>query len=83
MFKTSFFFFSINANLNDIKNFAYVNLLKFTKCIDKNEIKKTIVKLKVNKTFKTNQILNRTLKILRKTLTKKLIFIFQICIDVE
>ena len=42
-----------------------------------------IAKLKANKTFETNQIFNRMLKMLRKTMTKKLIFIFQACLDVE
>ena len=42
-----------------------------------------IAKLKADKTFETNQILNRMLKTFRKTMTKKLIFIFQACINVE
>ena len=42
-----------------------------------------IVKLKVDKVFKTNQIFNRILKMRRKTMTKKLIVVFQVCIDVE
>ena len=42
-----------------------------------------IAKLKADKVFETNQILNRMLKMLRKTMTKKLIFVFQICINVE
>ena len=44
---------------------------------------KTIVKLKANKASETNQILNRMLKILRKTMPRKLIFLFQACINVE
>ena len=47
------------------------------------EINKAIVKLKVDKAFKTNQIFNRVIKMLRKTLTKRPIFISQACIDVE
>ena len=44
---------------------------------------KTIVKLKADKTFETNQIFNRILKMLRQTMTKNILFIFQICINVE
>ena len=75
-------FFSLNVDLHDINNFIPVNSLILTRSI-KKEINKVIVKLKVDKTSKTNQILNRMLKILRKTMTKKLIFIFQACINVE
>ena len=39
--------------------------------------------MKADKAFETNLILNWTLKILRKTMTKRLIFISQACIDVE
>ena len=42
-----------------------------------------ILKLKANKTFETNEIFNRMLKMLRKTMTKVLIFAFQAYIDVE
>ena len=44
---------------------------------------KTIIKLKANKAFETNQIFNRMFKVLRKTMMKRLISIFQFCIDVE
>ena len=44
---------------------------------------KAIVKMKADKSLKTNQILNRILKMLRKTMTKRLISIFQTCINVE
>ena len=40
-------------------------------------------KLKVDKALETNQILNRRLKMLRETMTKKLFFVFQACINVE
>ena len=42
-----------------------------------------IAKLKANKASKTDQIFNRMLKMLRETMTKRLIFIYQACIDVE
>ena len=83
MFKNSFFSSALNVDLSDINNFTYAKSLKLTKIINKEEINKAIAKLKTNKTFKTNQIFNRMLKTLRETMTKKLIFIFQIYINVE
>ena len=82
MFK-NFFFFVLNVDLSDINNFTYAKLLTLTKSINKNEINNAIAKLKADKAFETDQILNQMLKMLRKTMTKKLIFIFQACIDVE
>ena len=78
--KKSFFLF-LNVDLNDIKKFIYANSLTLTKSI--KEINKAIVKLKADKAFETNQILNRMLKMLRRTMTIKLIFILQACINVE
>ena len=82
MFKNNFFFV-LNVDLKDINNFTYTKSLTLTKSIDKNKMNNAIAKLKANKAFKTNQIFNRMLKMLRETMTKKLIFIFQTCIDVE
>ena len=81
--KTTFFLSALNADLNDINHFIYAKSLKLTIIINKEEVNKAIAKLKINKTFETNQILNRMLKTLRETMTKKLILIFQICINVE
>ena len=83
MFKNSFFFSALNADLSDINNFTYAESLTLTKSINKNEMNNAIAKLKADKAFETDQILNRMLKMLRETMTKKLIFIFQACIDVE
>ena len=83
MFKNSFFSFVLNADLSDINNFTYAESLTSTKSIDKNEMNNAIAKLKADKASETNQIFNRMLKMLRETMTKKLIFIFQACIDVE
>ena len=77
------FFFALNDDLSDMNNFTYAKSLKLTKIINKEKINKAIAKLKTDKAFKTNQILNRMLKTLRETMTKKLILIFQICINVE
>ena len=79
--KKTFFFLS-NVNLNDINNFIYADSLTLTKNIER-KINKAIAKLKANKAFETNQIFNRMLKLLRKTMTKKLVLIFQACINVE
>ena len=83
MFKNSFFFSTLNTDLSDINNFIYAESLTLTKNIDKNEMNNAIAKLKVDKAFKTDQILNRMLKMLRKTMTERLISIYQACIDVE
>ena len=69
--------------MSDINDFTYAKSLKLTKIIDKEEVNKAIAILKMIKAFKTNQIFNRMLKTLRETMTKKLIFIFQIYINVE
>ena len=42
-----------------------------------------IAKLKTNKAFEINQIFNQMLKMLRKTMIKRLISVFQTCINVE
>ena len=42
-----------------------------------------IAKLKADKASETDQILNRMLKMLRKTMTERLISIYQACIDVK
>ena len=83
MFKNSFFSFVLNVNLSDINNFIYAESLTLAKNIDRNEMNNAIAKLKADKAFETNQILNRMLKIVRKTMTKKLSFIFQACINVK
>ena len=83
MFKNSFFPPALNADLNDINNFTYAEPLTLTKSINKNEVNNAIAKLKADKAFETDQILNRMLKMLRETMTKRLIFIYQACIDVE
>ena len=83
MFKNSFFPSALNANLSDINDFTYAKPLKLTKIIDKEEVNKAIAKLKTDKTSETNQILNRMLKMLRETITKRLTSIFQVCINVE
>ena len=72
-FKKSFFHFSLIVDLNDINNFIYADLLTLAKSIKK--INKAIVTLKADKVFKTNQIFNRMLKRLRKTVTKIKIYI--------
>ena len=69
--------------MRNINNFTYAKSLKLTKIINKEKVNKTIAKLKTNKASKTNQIFNRMLKTLRETMTKKLTFIFQICINVD
>ena len=83
MFKNSFFSFALNADLSDINNFTYAESLTLTKSIDKNEMNNAIAKLKADKTLETDQIFNRMLKIFRETMTKRLISIFQACINVE
>ena len=83
MFKNNFFSSALNADLSDITDFTYAKSLNLTKIIDKEEINKAIAKLKTDKASETNQIFNRMLKTLRETMTKKLILIFQVCIDVE
>ena len=69
--------------MSDINNFTYAKSLKLTKIIEKENVNKVIEKLKADKASKTNQILNRMLKTLRETITKKLTLIFQVCINVE
>ena len=76
MFKNSFFSSALNADLRNINDFTYAKSLKLTKIINKEKINKAIAKLKTNKRFETNQILNRMLKTLRETMTKKLTSIF-------
>ena len=76
IFKNKFFLFVLNTNLSDINNFTYAKSLTLTKSIIKNEINNAIAKLKADKAFETNQIFNRMLKMLRETMTKKLIFVF-------
>ena len=82
MFKNNFFSFALNVDLNDINNFIYTKSLKLRKIINK-KMNKAIAKLKTDKTFKTNWIFNWMLKTLCEIMTKKLIFIFQIYINVE
>ena len=83
MFKDSFFSSALNADLSDMNDFTYAEPLNLTKIIDKEEVNKAIAKLKTDKASETNQILNRMLKMLRETMTKRLTLIFQVCIDVE
>ena len=54
IFKNSFFFSALNANLSDINDFTYAKSLKVTKIINKKKVNKTIAKLKTDKAFKTN-----------------------------
>ena len=83
MFKNSFFFFVLNVDLSDINNFTYAKSLTLTKSINKNAMNNAIAKLKADKASETNQIFNRMLKMLRETMTERLISIYQACIDVE
>ena len=70
MFKNSFFSSVLNVDLSVINNFTHAESLTLTKNINKNKMNNAIVKLKADKTFKTNEILNRMLKMFRETMTK-------------
>ena len=54
MFKNNFFSFVLNVDLSDINNLTYTKSLILTRDVNKNEINNAIVKLKVDKTLKTN-----------------------------
>ena len=60
-----------------------VSSLTLAKSIEKKEVNKAIAKLKADIASRTNQIFNRMLKMLWKTMIERLILIFQACIDVE
>ena len=83
MFKNNFFLSVLNVDSSDIINFIYAKSLALIKSINKNKVNNAIVKLKADKVFEIDQILNRMLKMLRETMTKRLIFVFQSCIDFE
>ena len=58
-----------------MNNFICAESLTLTRSINKDKMNNTIAKLKADKAFETNQIFNQMLKMLRETMTKKLIFV--------
>jgi hypothetical protein len=85
-FKTRFLsnlFFSntIEINLIDMSSFNYFNvILKLLFLITKNEIRQTIKRCKSNNASKSNDVLNRILKILVDKLMSHFVSLFRVCV---
>ena len=81
MFKKIFFPSPLKAKINDVQKNFYPNSMQNRLIIDENKIKNVIKKTKLNKASKSDEILNKILKIMTDVLFKKFILIFQICVN--
>ncbi len=82
MFMKQFFLKIIEANLNDITNFNYRDVIvKTTSLISKDEIRQIIKKCKFDNVSNSNEISNRILKILIKKLFSSLTSLFRACVE--
>jgi hypothetical protein len=76
-----FFSNTIEIDLIDMSSFNYFNVvLKSSSLIMKNEIRQTIKRCKSNNASKSNDILNRILKILVNKLMTHLMNLFRVCV---
>jgi hypothetical protein len=76
-----FFSNTIEIDLIDMSSFNYFNVvLKSSSLIMKNEIRQTIKRCKSNNALKSNDILNRILKILVNKLITYLMSLFRVCV---
>ncbi len=72
----------IEADLNDITNFNYRDIVvKTTSLISKNEIRQIIKNCKLDNVSNSNEILNHKLKILIKKLLSSLTNLFRACVE--
>ncbi len=79
-----FFFDTTNANLSDISTYNYSNAVDETfELINENEIKRTIKRCKSNDASRSNDILNRVLKVLVNKLISHLLNLFRICVELN
>jgi hypothetical protein len=82
MLTKQFFSKTIEADLNDMMNFNYRDVVvKTTSLISKNEIRQIIKKCKFDNVLNSNEISNRILKILIKKLFSLLTNLFRACVE--
>ncbi len=82
MFTKQFFSKTIEANLSDMTNFNYRDVVvKTTSRISKDEIRQIIKKCKFDNVSNSNEISNRILKILIKKLLSSLTNLFRACVE--
>ena len=79
MFETHFLFLSTMFMKNAAK-FNYFSLIDDETSMTRREIMKIIHKINLNKTFKINEIINRTLRQLIRVVVKQIHFFFDKCI---
>jgi hypothetical protein len=82
MLTKQFFSKTTEADLNDMTNFNYRDVVvKTTSLISRNEIRQTINKCKFDSVSSSNEISNRILKILIKKLLSFLTNLFRACVE--
>ncbi len=82
IFTKQFFSKIIEADLNNMTNFIYRDVIvKTTSLISKNEIRQIIKKCKLDSVLSSDEISNRILKILIKKLLSFLTNLFQACVE--
>jgi hypothetical protein len=82
MLTKQFFSKTTEADLNDMTNFNYRDVVvKTTSLISKNEIRQIINKCKLDSASSSNEISNRILKILIKKLLSFLTNLFRACVE--
>ncbi len=82
MLTKQFFSKTTEADLNDMTNFNYCDVVvKTTSLISKNEIRQIINKCKFDSVSSSNEISNRILKILIKKLLSLLTNLFRACVE--
>ncbi len=80
----TFFSNTIEVDLIDMSNYNYLNLVsKSNFFISKNEIKQTIRRCKSDNASKSNDILNRILKMLINKLMSHLVSLFRVCAELN
>ena len=76
-----FFSASLSTDLSDISDATYLVLVHCPAVVTKKKVVKVMKKLKSNKTFELNDIINRFLKICENGLINVLTSFFQTCVN--
>jgi hypothetical protein len=80
MFKNFFFLVLSSTDLRNIEDSFHSQAVECSVIITTSEMSKVISRTSFDKTSSSNEIINRLIKICSDTLTRLLIFLFQICV---
>ena len=75
-----YFLFSSTIFIKNVEKFNYFSLIDDETSITRREVMKIIYKINSNKTFKINEIINKTLRQFVRVVVEQICFLFDKCI---